>query len=89
MSDYLVEARPTLTRWLAGERIGPLPMRGVDQEPPELSFEFFPPRTEALEQQLLNSNYGPAFGGWRPSHLASFPSLMELSLIHISEPTRH
>jgi len=52
MSDYLVEGRPTLTRWLAGERIGPLPMRGVDQEPPELSFEFFPPRTEALEQQL-------------------------------------
>jgi methylenetetrahydrofolate reductase (NADH) len=52
MSDYLVEARPTLTRWLAGERIGPLPMRGADQEPPELSFEFFPPRTEALERQL-------------------------------------
>jgi methylenetetrahydrofolate reductase (NADPH) len=52
MSDYLVEARPALTRWLAGERIGPLPMRGADQEPPELSFEFFPPRTEALERQL-------------------------------------
>jgi hypothetical protein len=34
MSDYLVEARPTLTRWLAGERIGPLPMRGADQEAP-------------------------------------------------------
>ena len=52
MSDYLVESRPTLKRWLAGERIGPLPMRSVDQKPPELSFEFFPPRTEALEQQL-------------------------------------
>ena len=52
MSDYLVEARPTLKRWLAGERIGPLPMRRADQEPPELSFEFFPPRTEVLEQQL-------------------------------------
>jgi Methylenetetrahydrofolate reductase len=52
MSDYLVEPRPTLKRWLAGERIGPLPMRGADQDPPELSFEFFPPRTEALEQQL-------------------------------------
>ena len=52
MSDYLVEPRPTLKRWLAGERIGPLPMRGADQEPPEFSFEFFPPRTEALEQQL-------------------------------------
>jgi methylenetetrahydrofolate reductase (NADPH) len=52
MSNYLIEPRPTLKRWLAGERIGPLPMRGADQEPPELSFEFFPPRTEALEQQL-------------------------------------
>jgi methylenetetrahydrofolate reductase (NADPH) len=52
MSDYLVQPRPTLKRWLAGERIGPLPMRSADQEPPALSFEFFPPRTEALEQQL-------------------------------------
>ena len=42
----------TLQRWLAGERIGPLPMRGADHAPPQLSFEFFPPRTEALEQQL-------------------------------------
>src|ERR1700685_1512714 len=52
MSDYLVEPRTTLKRWLAGERFGPLPMRAVDQKLPELSFEFFPPRTEALEQQL-------------------------------------
>jgi methylenetetrahydrofolate reductase (NADPH) len=52
MSDNLVETQPTLTRWLAGERIGPLPMRDADQAPPELSFEFFPPRTEDLEQQL-------------------------------------
>ncbi|MCR0981115.1 methylenetetrahydrofolate reductase [NAD(P)H] [Roseomonas populi] len=43
---------PKLPRWLAGERIGPLPARGADQPPPLLSFEFFPPRTEALEQQL-------------------------------------
>ncbi len=43
---------PTLQRWLAGERIGPLPRRRMDQRPPLLSFEFFPPRTEALEQQL-------------------------------------
>ena len=52
MSDNLVETQPTLTRWLSGERIGALPMRDADQEPPELSFEFFPPRTEDLEQQL-------------------------------------
>jgi len=52
MSDYLVEPPATLRRWLANERIGPLPMRGADQKPPALSFEFFPPRTEALEQQL-------------------------------------
>ena len=43
---------PTLQRWLAGERIGPLPARQADQPPPLLSFEFFPPKTEALEQQL-------------------------------------
>jgi methylenetetrahydrofolate reductase (NADPH) len=43
---------PTLHRWLAGERIGPLPARGADQPPPLLSFEFFPPRTDELEQQL-------------------------------------
>src|ERR1700759_1289203 len=52
MSDYLVEPRLTLKRWLAGERIGSLPTRGADQKPPALTFEFFPPRTEALEQQL-------------------------------------
>jgi methylenetetrahydrofolate reductase (NADPH) len=52
MSDYLVDPPPTLTRWLGGERVGPLPMRGSEQKPPALSFEFFPPRTEALEQQL-------------------------------------
>jgi methylenetetrahydrofolate reductase (NADPH) len=45
-------AVPTLQRWLAGERFGPLPARRADQPPPLLSFEFFPPRTEELEQQL-------------------------------------
>src|SRR5215831_17933337 len=43
---------PTLQRWRAGERIGPLPPRLAGQAAPQLSFEFFPPRTEALEQQL-------------------------------------
>jgi methylenetetrahydrofolate reductase (NADPH) len=43
---------PTLQRWLAGERIGPLPPRSKAEPPPALSFEFFPPKTEALEQQL-------------------------------------
>jgi len=52
MSDSLVKPPATLKRWLAGERFGPLPIHGADQKPPELSFEFFPPRTEALEQQL-------------------------------------
>src|ERR1700761_5993991 len=42
----------TLERWLTGPRIGALPTRGVATEPPALSFEFFPPRTEALETQL-------------------------------------
>jgi methylenetetrahydrofolate reductase (NADPH) len=43
---------PTLQRWMTGPRFSALPMRGVEQPPPALSFEFFPPRTEALEQQL-------------------------------------
>jgi methylenetetrahydrofolate reductase (NADPH) len=47
-----VENSTTLRRWLSGERIGPLPARVAHQAPPKLSFEFFPPRTEALEQQL-------------------------------------
>ena len=43
---------PTLQRWLAGERFGPLPARPVNHPPPLLSFEFFPPRTDELEHQL-------------------------------------
>jgi methylenetetrahydrofolate reductase (NADPH) len=53
MSNMSVADAPTtLQRWLMGERIGPLPGRGADHAPPKLSFEFFPPRTEGLEQQL-------------------------------------
>ena len=42
----------TLQRWLTGPRFTGLPMRVIDHPTPKLSFEFFPPRTEALEQQL-------------------------------------
>ncbi|HWX46938.1 MAG TPA: methylenetetrahydrofolate reductase [Roseomonas sp.] len=48
----MVTQASTLQRWLSGVRIGPLPSRDANQPPPLLSFEFFPPRTEALEQQL-------------------------------------
>ena len=41
----------TLQRWLTGPRFGALPVP-AELPPPQLSFEFFPPRTEALEQQL-------------------------------------
>jgi methylenetetrahydrofolate reductase (NADPH) len=51
MSD-VIKTLPTLNRWLRGERLASLPVRGADHAPPKLSFEFFPPRTEALEQQL-------------------------------------
>lgn len=50
--DAAVEPSPTLERWLTGPRFGPLPARGAAHKPPALSFEFFPPKTEALEQQL-------------------------------------
>lgn len=43
---------PTLQRWLTGPRFAALPARNAEQPAPKLSFEFFPPRTEALEQQL-------------------------------------
>jgi methylenetetrahydrofolate reductase (NADPH) len=43
---------PTLQRWLTGPRFASLPTPDAEQPPPKLSFEFFPPRTEALEQQL-------------------------------------
>lgn len=42
----------TLARWLQRPRLDGLPAPGADGPPPKLSFEFFPPRTEALEQQL-------------------------------------
>ena len=42
----------TLERWLTGARFTRLPARDSHDAAPALSFEFFPPKTEALEQQL-------------------------------------
>jgi methylenetetrahydrofolate reductase (NADPH) len=44
-------SQDTLRRWLTGPRVAGLP-QSMAQPAPALSFEFFPPRTEALEQQL-------------------------------------
>jgi len=41
----------TLERWLTAPRVARLPELGT-APPPQLSFEFFPPRTEPLEAQL-------------------------------------
>ncbi|WP_240790051.1 methylenetetrahydrofolate reductase [NAD(P)H] [Roseomonas sp. HF4] len=41
----------TLARWLTGPRVAGLPAPS-DLPPPRLSFEFFPPKTEKLEDQL-------------------------------------
>jgi methylenetetrahydrofolate reductase (NADPH) len=41
----------TLERWATGDRFAPLPVR-EDSTPPAISFEFFPPKTAALETQL-------------------------------------
>lgn len=43
--------RDTLERWVSGTRIAPLPTR-EGAAPPAVSFEFMPPKTEVLEQQL-------------------------------------
>jgi len=41
-----------LERWLTGPRVLGVPARGPADLPPKLSFEFFPPKTDALEAQL-------------------------------------
>ncbi len=41
----------TLQRWLTGPRFGALPAP-AEMPAPQLSFEFFPPKTETLEEQL-------------------------------------
>lgn len=46
------QTMPPLERWLTGPRVAGLPAPSADRAPPLLSFEFFPPKTEALEQQL-------------------------------------
>ncbi|MDE2200326.1 MAG: methylenetetrahydrofolate reductase [NAD(P)H] [Rhodospirillales bacterium] len=46
------EGLPALQRWLTSARFSALPARGASHPAPLLSFEFFPPRTEALEAQL-------------------------------------
>jgi methylenetetrahydrofolate reductase (NADPH) len=46
------QVEPTLERWLTGPRFEALPAPSAKPSPPHLSFEFFPPKTEALEQQL-------------------------------------
>lgn len=43
---------PTLERWLTGPRFAALPVAETGRRPPALSFEFFPPKTDALEAQL-------------------------------------
>ncbi|AHJ64578.1 Methylenetetrahydrofolate reductase [Granulibacter bethesdensis CGDNIH4] len=42
----------TLRRWLTGPRVTGLPAMDAEHPVPLLSFEFFPPKTEALERQL-------------------------------------
>jgi methylenetetrahydrofolate reductase (NADPH) len=44
--------QPTLERWLTGPRFAALPARGGAHKPPLLSFEFMPPKTDTMEQQL-------------------------------------
>jgi methylenetetrahydrofolate reductase (NADPH) len=52
MNDALSPDAPPLARWAKGPRFGALPMPDHTAPAPLLSFEFFPPKTEALETQL-------------------------------------
>jgi len=51
-ATVLARSQATLERWLTGPRFAGLPARDATHAAPLLSFEFFPPRTEALEAQL-------------------------------------
>jgi methylenetetrahydrofolate reductase (NADPH) len=51
-ADDMNASPPTLERWLTGPRIAALPVRDAGHKPPALSFEFMPPKTEAMELQL-------------------------------------
>ncbi len=42
----------TLERWLTGPRFAAIPARSASAPVPALSFEFFPPKNDALEAQL-------------------------------------
>ena len=52
LSSVQAPQAATLERWLTGPRIGALPVRDLGHPPPALSFEFFPPKNDALEAQL-------------------------------------
>ena len=52
ISPVPVSELPVLERWLTSPRVPGLPAREAMQQAPQLSFEFFPPKTEALEAQL-------------------------------------
>ena len=50
--NQISAAAPTLERWLTGPRFAALPARPAMMPAPALSFEFFPPKNDALEAQL-------------------------------------
>jgi methylenetetrahydrofolate reductase (NADPH) len=50
--NSIPQSSATLARWLTGPRFAGMPAPSADLPTPLLSFEFFPPRTEVLEQQL-------------------------------------
>lgn len=52
MNQISTRSPATLERWMTSPRFAGLPAPGCGTAPPALSFEFFPPRTEALEAQL-------------------------------------
>ena len=52
MDTPMDNSSATLQRWLTGPRFAALPVHTAANPVPKLSFEFFPPRTEVLEQQL-------------------------------------
>ena len=52
MNHALSSGVPVLERWVSGPRFGALPLPEGGSPAPALSFEFFPPKTEALETQL-------------------------------------
>jgi 5,10-methylenetetrahydrofolate reductase len=91
MDEPIATASATLQRWLTGPHFTALPMRSASHPVPTPSFEFFPPRTEVLEQQrfvnrlatrFVSVTYGAGGTSQARTHATVARIVKETSLAH-------